>query len=105
MVKEHDNYYLLSDQKESLQNRYVQYMRQMNSLDSAYNQLCQGYDTISDINRKALLSDRLKLNFTRRNDRIIQGIQEFSGTEIALNIINELMYFCEVDYRFFTRAM
>lgn len=40
-----------------------------------------------------------------RNDRIIQGIKDFSGTEIALNIINEVLYFCEVDYRFFTRAM
>lgn len=105
VVKERDNYYILSDQKESLQNRYVQYMCQIYTLDSAYNRLCQGYDTISDINRKALLSDRLKLDFARRNDRIIQGIKEFSGTEIALNIVNELMYFCEVDYRFFTRAM
>lgn len=101
VVKESDNYYILSDQKESLQNRYVQYMCQIYTLDSAYNRLCQGYDTISDINRKALLSDRLKLDFARRNDRIIQGIKEFAGTEIALNIVNELMYFCEVDYRFF----
>ena len=92
VVKESDNYYILSDQKESLQNRYVQYMCQIYTLDSAYNRLCQGYDTISDINRKALLSDRLKLDFARRNDRIIQGIKEFAGTEIALNIVNELMY-------------
>ena len=60
VVKENDNYYILSDQKESLQNRYVQYMRRIYSLDSAYNQLCRGYDTISDIGRKAKLSDRLK---------------------------------------------
>lgn len=105
VVKENNNYYILSDQKESLQNRYVQYMRQIYSLDSAYNRLCQGYDTISDINRKALLSERLKKEFALRNDRIIQSIKEFSGTEIALNIINELMYFCEVDHRFFTRAI
>jgi len=105
VVKEGDNYYILSDQKESLQNRYVQYMRQIYSLDSAYNQLCRGYDTISDISRKALLSNLLKKDFSDRNDRIIQGIKEFSGTEIALNIVNELMYFCEVDHRFFTRAM
>ena len=89
MVKENDNYYILSDQKESLQNRYVQYMRRIYSLDSAYNQLCRGYDTISDIGRKALLSDRLKKDLTLRNDRIIQGIKDFSGTEIALNIINK----------------
>ena len=105
VVKENDNYYILSDQKESLQNRYVQYMRRIYSLDSAYNQLCRGYDTISDIGRKALLSDRLKKDLTLRNDRIIQGIKDFSGTEIALNIINEVLYFCEVDYRFFTRAV
>ena len=105
VVKENDNYYILSDQKESLQNRYVQYMRRIYSLDSAYNQLCRGYDTISDIGRKAKLSDRLKKDLTLRNDRIIQGIKDFSGTEIALNIINEVLYFCEVDYRFFTRAM
>ena len=33
VVKENDNYYILSDQKESLQNRYVQYMRRIYSLD------------------------------------------------------------------------
>ena len=70
VVKENDNYYILSDQKESLQNRYVQYMRRIYSLDSAYNQLCRGYDTISDIGRKALLSDRLKKDLTLRVDQI-----------------------------------
>lgn len=105
VVKEGDDYYVLSDRKESLQNRYVEYMRRIRSLEADYNRQSQGYDTITDIARKAALSERLKKDFALRNDRIIQGIEEFAGTEIALNIINELMYFCEVDYRFFTRAM
>ena len=47
----------------------------------------------------------MKRKFALRNDQVISGIKEFAGTEIALNIINELMYLCEVDYRFFTKAM
>ena len=99
MVKESDNYYILSDRKNptksiAMCNICVRF---------TWIQLIIDYVKVmthSDINRKALLSDRLKLDFARRNDRIIQGIKEFAGTEIALNIVNELMYFCEVDYRF-----
>ena len=105
MIKENDKYFVVSDRKESLQNRYVQYMRRIDSLDATYNRLSHGYDTISDINRKAQLSDQMKRKFALRNDQVISGIKEFAGTEIALNIINELMYLCEVDYRFFTKAM
>lgn len=105
VVKENDRYYILSDQKESLQNRYVQYMRRIHALDAVYNQLSQGYDTITDINRKAGISDRLKKDFAIRNDEVIRGIEEFAGTEIALNIVNDLLFLCEVDYRFFSRAM
>lgn len=63
VVKENDNYYILSDQKESLQNRYVQYMRRIYSLDSAYNQLCRGYDTISDIGRESFAFRSFKKRF------------------------------------------
>lgn len=105
VIKENDKYFVVSDRKESLQNRYVQYMRRIDSLDATYNRLSHGYDTIFDINRKAQLSDQMKREFALRNDQVISGIKEFAGTEIALNIINELMYLCEVDYRFFTKAM
>lgn len=105
VVKENDNYYVVSDRPESLQNQYVAYLRRVYSLDSAYYRLSQGYDTISDVQRKARLSEKLKKDFASRNDEIIQGIRQFAGTEIALNIVNELMYFCEVDFRFFSRAI
>ncbi len=105
VVKENDNYYVLSDHPESLQNQYVAYLRRIYSLDSAYHQLSRGYDTIRDIQQKARISEKLKKDFASRNEEIIQGIKQFAGTEIALNIVNELMYFCEVDYRFFSRAI
>lgn len=105
VIRENDNYYVISDQKESLQNQYVRFMRHINTLDSVYNQLSAGYDTITDINRKAERSAEMKKNFATRNEQVCLGIREFAGTEIALNIINELMYLCEVDYRFFTQAM
>lgn len=105
VIKENDHYYVVSDQKESMQNRYVRFMRHINSLDSAYSKLGANYDTISDINRKALLSDQMKKSFAARNNEVIQGIKAFKGTEIALNIVHDLLFLCEVDYRFFTRAM
>lgn len=105
VVKENDKYYVLSDLEGSMQNRYVQFMRRVHALDSAYERLSRGYDTITDINRKAQVSDRLKKDFASRNDQVIRGIEEFAGTEIALNIVNELLFLCEVDYRFFSRAM
>lgn len=103
--KANGHYYVVSEETASLQNQYVRYMRHIDSLDAAYNRLSRGYDTIADLDLKAGLSDRMKESFARRNDEVIRGIKQFAGTEIALNIVNELMYLCEVDYRFFSRAM
>ncbi len=105
VIPENDHYYILSNTRNSLQNRYVQFLKQIYTLDSAYHQLGKGYDTITDIGQKTALSARMKKSFSFRNEQILRGIQEFAGTEIALNILYESLYLCEVDYRFFNQAM
>lgn len=105
LKQEGKSYYIFSREPESLQNRYVTFMRRLEELNDAYNQLCKGYDGLGDVREKADRSALLKKKFREKDDFIIRGIQEFAGTEIALNIINEVMYYCDVDFKFFTRAM
>lgn len=53
VIKENDKYFVVSDKKESLQNRYVQYI---DSLDVTCNRLSYGYDTISNIKSESSTS-------------------------------------------------
>lgn len=105
LISGQDRYYFVSDQPESLQNRYVKFQQELNQLNTAYANLCQGYDTITDIQQKAAVSERLSLFFKQINAHILQGIKQFSGTEIAQGILDQVLLFCREDYRFFSRAM
>ena len=47
------DYYFESTTPDALQNRFVSYLQNNQQQAKAYNHLCLGYDTISDIHRKA----------------------------------------------------
>ena len=89
----------------SLQNQYVEFQKELDVLNRDYEVVCQGYDTITDIHRKAARSELLDKKFTKKNELVIEGIRKFAGTEIAQNLIYEILFYCEVDFRFFTRAI
>ena len=104
LVESGDKYYLLSEES-SLQNRYVEFLKELDKLNQDYEKACQGYDTITDIHQKAARSEMLDQKFTRKNELVLEGIREFAGTEIAQNLIHEILFYCEVDFKFFTQAI
>lgn len=104
LVESGDNYYFLSDEL-SLQNRYVEFQKGLDELNQDYEKACKGYDTITDIRRKATHSAMLDQKFMKKNDLVLEGIRKFSGTEIAQNLIHEILFYCEVDFKFFTQAV
>lgn len=105
LKEENGNYYVWSEDTASLQNRYVRLQMELEQMNREYEQLCAGYDTISDIQAKAARSAQLDAGFSKKTNRVLAGIQEFAGTEVALNLLNDMLFYCEVDYKYFIRAM
>ena len=106
MLTENDGqYYLLSQNPESLQNRYVEFLSKYHRMTREYEKMGQNYCEQEDILEKANLSAQLDKKFKERNEMLLEGIAEFSGTEIALNVLNEILFYCEVDYKYFTRCI
>ena len=103
-VESGEKYYALSD-KPSLQNQYVELQKELDVLNQDYERSCRGYDTITDIHRKAQLSEILDKKFAAKNEVLLKGIRQFAGTEIAQNLIDEFLFYCEVDYKFFSLAI
>lgn len=103
--QEDKNYFLLSEQPQSLQNRYIYFQKQIDSLNAIYNHLCQGYDTINDIHLKAERSEQLGKQFEENNRFLTQGIRQFQGTTVAEYFIYRMLYLYETDYRLFTEVL
>lgn len=105
LTEDKGNYYFISTETSSLQNRYVDFLQELKRQDEAYNRLCQGYDTITDILAKAERSEILGRQFEARNAYILEGLRKFKGTEIAQYIAQEILLFLEHDYNRFTKVM
>lgn len=105
LTEDNGHYYFVSTDAASLQNRYVEFLKELERQDAAYNSLCQGYDTITDILAKAERSEILGRQFETRNAYILEGICKFKGTEIAQYIAQETLLFLEHDYNRFTKVM
>ena len=104
LVESDNKYYVLSEEL-SLQNRYVEFQKELDKLSWDYEKTCQGYDTITDIHRKAARSEMLDRKFMKKNEFVLEGVRKFAGTEIAQNLIHEILFYCEVDFKFFTQAV
>lgn len=89
----------------SLQIRFDVYNRQMDAFAKAYNNLWMGYDTISDIRKKAERSALISQKFDEMETLRLQAVREFAGTELAQWIIYNSLYFYEHDYRYFNKAI
>lgn len=76
----------------------MEFLKELDKLNQDYEKACQGYDTITDIHQKAARSEMLDQKFTRKNELVLEGIREFAGTEIAQNLIHEILFYCEVDF-------
>lgn len=105
LTEKDGHYYFVSGQPESLQNRFTTYLLEEARLEETYNEACKGYDTISDIHRKAELSAILSQKFKENEEFRLNGIREFAGTEIAQYIIRRVLYYYEHSYKSFTRAI
>lgn len=105
LIRENDKYYFISDDANSLQNRFITFRKELDRLTDEYNRLCEGYDTISDILVKAQRSELLGEKFQAQYDYILKGIQDFKGTEISQYLAQEILLFLEHDYNAFTKVM
>lgn len=90
---------------DSLQERFAASLQAMRQKEKEYYQLCQGYDTITDIRRKAEFSERLNRKFGENEAFRLQQIRNFAGTEAAQYFIFQVLYYYENDYKAFSRAM
>ncbi|MDE7074436.1 MAG: TlpA family protein disulfide reductase [Odoribacter sp.] len=89
----------------SLQNRFVEYQEKVVLHAEEYRKLCRGYDTITDIHRKAAHSSVLDKKFREDMDFHLANIRAFAGTEVAQYIVYANLYYYRNDYAAFDRAM
>lgn len=100
-----DKDYYFSGGDNSLQELFATRLRESRQKENEYNQLCRGYDTISDIRRKAEMSELLSRKFKENEAFRLENIRTFAGTEIAQYIIFKVLYYYENDYNAFSRAI
>ena len=105
LVMPQDGQPFLTADSLSFHNRWMAYQHQSERMKRGYAALCSGYDTISDIHRKAERSALMAQKFEEWNAFRLQSIREFAGTEIAQYVIFQELYFYENDYSFFTQAI
>lgn len=105
LVMPQDGQPFLTADSLSLHNRWMAYQYQEEGMKRDYAAFCSGYDTISNIQRKA---DRVRLmseKFEEIEAFRLQSIRAFAGTEIAQYIVFQNLYFYENDYSFFSQAI
>lgn len=106
LVKENGYYYCLGKENNNdIQGRFVAFRKEYDRLEDGYKQLCRGYDTLSDIGQKAEYSEKLNRQFAANRDFLMQGIQQFRGTELAAYLAFEDLLFLKHDYNYFTRIL
>lgn len=89
----------------SLHNSFIEYKQKEKILMNAYNAKCCGYDTISDIHRKADYNAFLAKEFDKIEDFRLKAIHRFAGTELAESIVYESLFFYESNYKYFEKAI
>ena len=105
LTEKDGNYYFETDQPESLQNRLIAYELEAAARKKQYNQICSGYDTLSDLHQKADRSALLSQKLSEIEDLRLHSVQQFAGTEIAQYIIYKVLYHYEHFYKFFTAVI
>ena len=105
LEKEGENYYLVSSQKESLQNRFVEFRKEQDRRETAYNMECRGYEKITDMEEKVQFSNRMSKIFTENFEYLLSGIRQFAGTQIGDFLADEKLFLWVVDYTRFTKVM
>lgn len=98
-------YFFKTAADSSLHNSFVVYQQEEKALMQAYDAMCRGYDTISDIKRKADYSAFLAKEFDKIEDFRLKAIQRFAGTELAQTIVYESLFFYESNYKCFEKAI
>lgn len=105
LSKENDHYYFIASGKNALQNRFVDFQKEIDRREKEYNELCKGYDRIPDVLEKAARSELLSKKFAEKDAFILKGIQEFKGTELSQYMAWETLLFLKNDYNRFTLVM
>lgn len=100
-------YYCLPDipAEDDWQCRFIEFQKEYDAQEESYSLLCREYSTITDIQEKALLSEKLSKQWGSNNDVLIQGVSKFQHTPFAAYLVQENMLFMRHDYNLFSRAM
>lgn len=104
LAESHGSYYFLSEEQ-GLNNSFVEYQKKLKQLDFEYERICQGYDTITDIDQKTLYLELLDRKFQEKKEYVLKGVYQFAATEIASYLIYEMLFYCRVDFDFFTKII
>lgn len=105
LIRENENYYILSDRPSSLQNRYVSFLQEKERAMQAYTELGKGYGELTDVLEKTRLSEKMDRQYKVNNQFLLNGIGQFKNTEIAQHILDEVLYYGEADFKFFMQAV
>lgn len=105
LVEQDNQFYIVSDMKTSLQNEFVAFLKQKQARSKEYEIWGEKYMAAADVHEKAKISETTSALFNENNEFLLSGIRKFAGTEIAQYILNEYLYYCQVDHKFFVKAM
>lgn len=100
-----NRFYLKSKERTSLQNSFADLLRKADSLDLINQTLGIQYSDTEELVVKTDLSEKMDQIFTEKNDLFLEGMQNFSGTDISLYLAGNVLLFAEHDFRFFKRIM
>lgn len=105
LKQEGNRYFFQVSDSLSKQYALVEFLKGKYCLEQEYEEICQGYDTISDIQQKADRSALLAEKFDEIENYRLKWIKVFAGTEIAQYIICDVLFFYENDYNAFSKAI
>lgn len=103
--REGNDYYITTARKDSRQNRYTDFLKQQAEIDKSYQEIGSGYEKATNIKQKAEIAEKLSGLFKKKTDITLEAIRQFSGTQLSPFILNEMLFYCQADYNFFTLAM
>ena len=103
--KRGERYYVVSKDKESMQNHFVAFREEQDKREHAYDVKTWGYEKITDMEEKIRLSIELEKEYAANQAYLLSGIRQFAATEIGSYLADEKLYALPLHYNFFSQVM